>query len=718
MPLTGGAEFAGFIIVRLLGSGGMGEVYLARHPRLPRHQALKILSEQLTGDSEFRQRFIREADLAAALFHPHIVGVQDRGEFDSRLWISMDYIDGTDAAEHIRRHYPSGMPVEDTSTIVTALASALDYAHERGLLHRDVKPANILLGQSDADGQRRILLADFGIARPLADPSGLTATNLTVGTVAYAPPEQLMGMDLDGRADQYALAATTYHLLTGIPLYEHSNPVAVISAHLNTPPPPLSDRRPDLARLNEVFATALAKNRAERFNRCRDFASAFQDLVRLRGTHSATAASTAETQLRIATPSAEDSGWTSAPSQSGQTAESPRRLRKNQTLRRRMLLAAALALFLCAGIGVSTWTLRHKDEEPSTPETNLAPPPAALDGTYRFEYLLSQGTINGSPNPPPQSEPQTQIAHWAMHSSCTPTGCVATGTALDEQQKGASTPPVSSIWRYLDGQWQRMPERQRVQYEQCSVDGDKQVPGGDTELFAAFLKPQADGNLRGFRTDTVITSECSLQGVVRRDPIVVTRVGDVPPGVAIADPASAPDAETMSSSSSEVAGPVLEGTYRIDYDYLGATTNKPLPNLSTSNQSYWAAFSSACNASGCVATGAELDDANHQEANGIATVLRFESGRWIDVPVTTRIECGTSRGPSIATVNPKDRFTISISKYLEPQPDGTLKGAAIQRFESNECGLLGYVTTIPIVAARTGDVPPHVLLADPKLFLQ
>ncbi len=218
----------------------MGEVYLVQHPRLPRHDALKVLPRSLTADSEFRQRFIREADLAATLFHPHIVGVHDRGEYDDQLSISMDYIDGTDAAQFARDRYPAGMPAHEALAITTAVASALDHAHERGLMHRDVKPANILLGQPDSEGQRRIFLADFGIARPLADPSGLTATNLTVGTVGYAAPEQLMGEHIDGRADQYALAATAFHLLTGSPAFEHSNPVAVISKHLNEPAPRLS----------------------------------------------------------------------------------------------------------------------------------------------------------------------------------------------------------------------------------------------------------------------------------------------------------------------------------------------------------------------------------------------------------------------------------------------------------------------------------------------
>ena len=190
MPLSDGEEFAGYTILKLLGSGGMGEVYLAQHPRLPRRDALKILAANLTTDNEFRQRFSREADLAAGLSHPHIVGIHDRGEFQGQLWISMEYVEGTDAAALLRSRYPSGMPRAEAVEIITAVADALDYAHSRGLLHRDIKPANILLGEA-APGRRRILLADFGIARQVADISGLTATNMMVGTTAYSAPEQL-----------------------------------------------------------------------------------------------------------------------------------------------------------------------------------------------------------------------------------------------------------------------------------------------------------------------------------------------------------------------------------------------------------------------------------------------------------------------------------------------------------------------------------------------
>ncbi len=273
--LTEGQVFAGYTIVRRLGSGGMGQVYLAEHPRLPRHDALKILPSELTANDEFRQRFNREADLAASLYHEHIVGIHDRGEYEGQLWISMDYVEGTDAAKLLRTEYPSGMPQADVVAIISAVGDALDHAHSRGLLHRDVKPANILLGStSGASPRRRILLADFGIARELGEISGLTATNMLVGTTAYCAPEQLQGFELDPRADQYALGCTAFHLLTGTAPFEHSNPAVVIGHHLNAPPPLIGNKLPELARLNDVLTKAMAKDPNERYATCGDFAEA------------------------------------------------------------------------------------------------------------------------------------------------------------------------------------------------------------------------------------------------------------------------------------------------------------------------------------------------------------------------------------------------------------------------------------------------------------
>jgi serine/threonine-protein kinase len=284
MPLADGQVIAGYTILRSLGAGGMGEVYLAQHPRLPRRDALKVLSASVCSESEYRKRFNREADIAATLWHPHIVEVHDRGDVDGQLWISMDYVEGTDAGRLLAERYPDGMPPDEVVRIMTAVAEALDYAHQRGLLHRDVKPANILMANPGADDER-IMLADFGISRWLGEPSTLTGTNMTVGTVAYAAPEQLKGEDIDGRADQYALAATAFQLLTGTPPFQHSNPAVVISQHLTADPPKIGTRRPELSGLGPVFDKALAKSPGDRYNRCIDFARALAHNVGAAASH-------------------------------------------------------------------------------------------------------------------------------------------------------------------------------------------------------------------------------------------------------------------------------------------------------------------------------------------------------------------------------------------------------------------------------------------------
>ena len=167
--LTAGEHFAGFRIIRPLGAGGMGEVYLVEHPRLPRQEALKVLSPELSADPGYRQRFASEADLAARLWHPNIVEVRDRGDADGQLWISMAYVDGHDAARLLAQKYPAGMPAEQVIPVVAAVASALDYAQGKGTLHRDVKPANIFVSSATSSAESRVLLGDFGIARDLAD---------------------------------------------------------------------------------------------------------------------------------------------------------------------------------------------------------------------------------------------------------------------------------------------------------------------------------------------------------------------------------------------------------------------------------------------------------------------------------------------------------------------------------------------------------------------
>lgn len=269
--LDSGAVFAGFTIEKLLGQGGMGSVYLARHPRLPRQTALKLLNRELFADAEVRARFEREADLAAQLDHPNIVAVYDRGTEDEQLWISMQYVDGVDAATV----NPQTLPPERAVQIIEGVAAALDYAHGMGVLHRDVKPANIMLARAVGGHGERVFLTDFGIARLREDSTHLTQTGMFTATLAYASPEQMTGAHLDHRSDQYSLACALYWLLTGVAPFDAPAPAEIIRGHLQLPPPSVAARRAGLsAALDPVIAKAMAKRPDDRYASCIDFATA------------------------------------------------------------------------------------------------------------------------------------------------------------------------------------------------------------------------------------------------------------------------------------------------------------------------------------------------------------------------------------------------------------------------------------------------------------
>ena len=433
MPLAAGQTFADYTIVRLLGSGGMGDVYLAEHPRLPRRDALKVLRNDVCADNEYRQRFDREADLAATLWHPHIVGVHDRGDVDGQIWISMDFVDGTDAAEVLRDRYPKGMPKDEVLNIITGVAEALDYAHQRGLLHRDVKPANIML-TDPGEGEQRVLLGDFGIARRVDDSNNLTATNMTVGTVFYAAPEQLMGEDLDGRADQYALAATAFHLLSGSPPFQHSNPTVVISQHLTASPPALADTRPELSALDPVLRKALSKDPKDRYVSCLDFARA---LAHRLGLEPEADNDRTEASVPILT----------RPKGGGrhEAQQAPKRT----YLRPAYIVPAILALLLLVAIGLVLIQFREIERllnDDYTPEPTPAattpragsPPPPAPPPTESTATVTASATATASPP--------------VVGADCSPVGTSATTANGNTVYCSTLEGTGASIWSVNQGE--------------------------------------------------------------------------------------------------------------------------------------------------------------------------------------------------------------------------------------------------------------------------
>jgi serine/threonine protein kinase len=266
-----GSRVAQYRLEERVGAGGMAVVFRAWDERLRRWVALKILAPALEADEVFRRRFLREAR-AAAIDDPHIIPVFEAGEAAGALFIAMRYVPSGDVRSLVRR--TGRLSWGRVTAIVSSVASALDTAHAAGLVHRDVKPANILVdvrpGRAD-----HAYLSDFGLSKGSPWWSGPSGQGQFMGTLGYAAPEQLAGKPVDGRADQYSLACSAYELLAGSPPFPRDDPGAVIWAHMSEPPPPLTSRRPELPpAVDGVLARALAKEPAGRYDSCRDFASA------------------------------------------------------------------------------------------------------------------------------------------------------------------------------------------------------------------------------------------------------------------------------------------------------------------------------------------------------------------------------------------------------------------------------------------------------------
>jgi len=266
-----GDVVAGYEVGALAGRGGMGEVYRAHDPRLERPVALKLLSERLSDDDGFRERMLKESRLAASLDHPNVVPIYEAGEAEGRLFIAMRYVDGTDLKALLRRE--GALTPERAVAIAAQVADALDAAHAKGLVHRDVKPSNVLLDQQG--GREHAYLADFGLTQSIAEAG--SADGSLMGTVDYVAPEQIRGDQVDGRADVYALGCLLFETLTGTLPFTGSSDVAVVYAHLEEAPPRPSERRRGVpAAVDDVLAGAMAKNPDERPESC----SALVDDVR------------------------------------------------------------------------------------------------------------------------------------------------------------------------------------------------------------------------------------------------------------------------------------------------------------------------------------------------------------------------------------------------------------------------------------------------------
>jgi serine/threonine protein kinase len=379
-----GTTLGAYRIDATLGRGGMGVVYLAEHLRLKKRMALKVLPPELIGDEQFRRRFERESQMAAALDHPNIVPVHDAGEIDGVLYIAMQYVEGTDLAKVLASE--GALVLDRTLSIVAQTADALDEAHALGLAHRDVKPANILLTRSRSG--ERAYLTDFGLAKQWASASRLTRSGLFVGTLSYAAPEQFTGGDIDGRADVYSLGCVLYECLTGRVPFDRAHEPAVMYAHLNDPPPAVTSRRPDLpAGLDDVVARAMAKDRDDRYPTCGEMVGAARAAL---GTVGGAAAE--RTDAPAVTRPAPGSATTASSRTVPVGAPAPIRPGEQAPRRRgaAVALGVAVAVVATAGLGVGGYLLLLQN---GPPRRNEPDPPRARSQVPSSSIAVSATSI-------------------------------------------------------------------------------------------------------------------------------------------------------------------------------------------------------------------------------------------------------------------------------------------------------------------------------------
>ncbi|MFJ1753467.1 serine/threonine-protein kinase [Kitasatospora sp. NPDC088134] len=271
-----GRTVAGYRLERMIGHGGMAVVYRAEDLRLGRTVAVKLLAPELARNETFRQRFVRESRIAASLDHPNIVPVYDAGEAEGVLYLAMRYVRGRDLRGLLDRQ--GRLTIAQTVRITVQVASALDTAHAHDLVHRDVKPGNVLIAEgTDPDHPEHAYLTDFGLTKKSLSLTGLTSVGQFVGTLDYVAPEQISGKPVDGRCDVYSLGCVVFEMLTGGPPYRRDDDLALLWAHLNDPPPSVLQQRADLQPgVGAVLERAMAKRPQERHGSCLEFTAALR----------------------------------------------------------------------------------------------------------------------------------------------------------------------------------------------------------------------------------------------------------------------------------------------------------------------------------------------------------------------------------------------------------------------------------------------------------
>jgi YVTN family beta-propeller protein len=490
-----GTELGGYYVEALVGRGGMGVVYRAEDRRLGRKVALKLLPPELADDEGFRDRFLRESRLAASLDHQSVIPIYDAGEADGLLFIAMRYVDGTDLRTLLKQE--GALEPARTLAILAQVASALDAAHARGLVHRDVKPANILIaGDTGPEREDHVYLTDFGLTKATGSGTRLTATGQFVGTIDYVPPEQIRGTELGGRGDQYALGCVLYECLTGEPPYQRDSEVAVLWAHVQDEPPRATDRRAELPTgIDSVIAKALAKDPDDRYGTCRELVAA------------------ARAELGIS------SGTRPAPS-----AHAPAVLRPPRWRNRAYLLAGTGALAVAAAVVAVVLIVAGGNGG------GAAAPPAQIEidsvsavdpATNRFSATVNVGArpealaigaggiwvVNFDDRTVSKIDPETRAVLKTIASGGTPTGI-----ALGED----------AVW-VTNGFEGRVT---RIDSERVAIDDSIEVGSGAQAIAAGEGAVWVGGNLAG----TLLRIDPATNEVV-----ATIDVGESPTGVAVGD---------------------------------------------------------------------------------------------------------------------------------------------------------------------------------------
>jgi Protein kinase domain len=501
-----GTPFGRYQLIELMGRGGMGEVWKAFDTATQRVVAVKVLPAQLAADPVFEQRFRREAHAAAGLSDPHVVPIHNFGEIDGRLYVDMRLIDGQDL-EHVLARGP--LDPDRAVNIIEQIASALNAAHRVGLVHRDVKPSNILLAENDFS-----YLIDFGIARGAGETS-LTATGSVVGTWPYMAPERFTTGQTDTRSDIYALACVLYECLTSSPPFPGDSVEQQIAGHLTIPPPRPSITRPGVpAQLDSVIATGMAKDPDERYGTTIELARAANSALTGADLNPALTRDSEHTFVGVA-PSAPtevrpreivDAAW--APTQARPLSDVAEALPPEAGTaapwpwwRRTAVVLPAVGIVVVVALVTIFIALGGSEKGPTGP----------LDGTYAVEFA-SPTTPDGQPYESARGGSET----WVIKSACSP-ACVATASKVGGSQSTAST----MVLDQMDGRWTAV---------NAAAGSCRNAQAEAWESFT--LQPQPDGKLHG---EFMVRSTA---GCARNQQVTFTHTGDVQKDVSVADAAA------------------------------------------------------------------------------------------------------------------------------------------------------------------------------------